>query len=88
MHLFQSLLEARWGTELTVSGSSAAIHPEVQKVTPECEACRLMEAATENGPHSRGPLSIVAVLTPTSEGHQNRFYLFMTTSRKCMSARF
>lgn len=68
MHLFWSLLEARWGTELTVSGSSTAIHPEVQKVTPECEACRLMEAATENVPHSRHPLSIVAVLTPTSGG--------------------
>lgn len=69
------------GAELTVSGSSAAIHPEVQKVTWEREVCRLMDAATESvaeapldGPHFPGPLSIAAVLTLTSEGHQNRRY--------------
>lgn len=69
------------GAELTASGSSAAIHPEVQKVTREREMCRLMDAATESvaeappvGPHSSGPLSIAAILTLASAGHQNRRY--------------
>lgn len=31
-----------------MSGSAAAIHPEVQKVTWEREVCRLMDAASES----------------------------------------
>lgn len=65
-----------------MSGSAAAIHPEVQKVTWEREVCWLMDAASESAteappdgpPHSPGPPSIAAVLTLTSWGHQNRRY--------------
>lgn len=67
-------LKLAGGAELTVSGSSAAIHPEVRKVTPECEVCladggchrEWSRSPRRTDPHSRRPLSIGAVLTLTS----------------------